>query len=173
MLSTSSAALVVPEEKSSTRSKIGRIAHVLLDLLGREQRTLGGLAAGVADHARSPAHQGDRPVSGPLEPGEEHDADQVADGEAVGRGVVADVGGPTSTVQVCRREILGGGLVEEPAPAEVFKERVYRSGTPERFLRPSDPDIGRSRDRLETGLTLPRASEPSRRCRRSSSSRSR
>ena len=60
----------------------------------REQVAFLALAAGVADHAGGPADQGDGPMPGLLKPPQDHQGHQVADVQAVGRRIEADVDRP-------------------------------------------------------------------------------
>ncbi len=80
--------------KRRNRSSWARMAgDVVVDLLEGQHRPLGPLAAGVADHAGAAAHQHDGRAAEPLQPGERHDRDEVADVERVGGRVEADVAG--------------------------------------------------------------------------------
>ena len=51
------------------------------------------LAGRVADLGRAAAHQRDRPMAGALQVAQHHDLTQMADMQAVGGAVVADIGG--------------------------------------------------------------------------------
>ena len=61
--------------------------QIRLKILAREQGALLGLAAWVADEAGAAAGDRDRPMAVALHPDEHHDAQEVADVQAVGRWV--------------------------------------------------------------------------------------
>ena len=94
---------------------------VELQLLFAEQIPLGALAARIADHPCRPAHDGDRPMSRPLEPPEHHHAQQVAHVQAVGRRVEAGVERAWLFVEPGAKRRIGG-LMDEAAPLEVCEE---------------------------------------------------
>ena len=100
---------------------------VVLYLVGGEQFALGGLEGGVANHAGGAADDGQRLVAGHLEVLEQHDGDEVADMEAVGGGVDADVGGGYFFVEL----LLGAGhdVVNHTAPFKFF----YKIGVHVKF----------------------------------------
>ncbi len=113
------------EEPPQLLFHAGNIGAEDLDV---QEVTLFALAAGVADHARRPAHQGQRPMPGLLETAEEHDGHEISHVHAVGGGVEADVN-RTSLLLEPRLEIgVVGGLVDQFAPAE-FSENVRHGGT--------------------------------------------
>ena len=85
----------------------------------REQIPLLALAAGVADHAGRPADQRDRPMPGLLEPPQHHQAHQMADVQAVGRRIEADVERPRRSVEPTRQIGVVGRLVDQSAPAKI------------------------------------------------------
>jgi hypothetical protein len=89
--------------------------HVMGDLAVVEQAARFVLARGIADPGRAAAHQHDRLVAGLLEQAQEHDRHEVADMQAVGSAVVADIGGelPLGEARIERRGI--GALVDEAA----------------------------------------------------------
>jgi hypothetical protein len=66
---------------------------IALDLGVAEQRAGCVLARRVADLARAATHQRDRAMAGLLEPPQHHDRQQIADMEAGGGGIEADIGG--------------------------------------------------------------------------------
>ena len=86
--------------------------------LEREQVALLALAAGVADHAGGAADQGDGAMPGLLEPPQDHQRHQVADVQAVGRGIEAGVDRPRLLHQQPRQVRIVGRLVDQPAPGE-------------------------------------------------------
>ena len=61
------------------------------ELLVREQIAFLALAAGIADHAGRAADDGDRRVAGLLEAPQHQQRQQMADVQAVGRGIEAGV----------------------------------------------------------------------------------
>ena len=85
----------------------------------REQIALFAFAAGIADHAGGAADQRDRPMPGPLEPPQHHQGHQMADVQAIGRGIEADIerarlgGQPAGQARVVSR------LMNQAAPAEI------------------------------------------------------
>jgi hypothetical protein len=87
-----------------------------------QQVALGRFAARVAYHARSPAHQRDGPVAGPLQMHQQHDGHQIAYVQRVGRGVEAHIAGHHLAVQ----QVLcaGHAVVQQAAPAEFFNKIV-------------------------------------------------
>ena len=87
------------------------------------------LARGIADLAGAAADQRDRPLPGPLQPAQQHDADQVADVQAVGGAVEADVGGEPAVggERVDRLEV--GRLVDEAARGQLAHEIRARAGS--------------------------------------------
>jgi hypothetical protein len=93
--------------------------HVGLDLVSGEQVPLGGLTAGVADHPGGAAGQVDDLVPGPLEPAQRADPDQVADLQARGGRVEADVGDEAAGVEQPGQLLGVGALVHQPPPHEV------------------------------------------------------
>ena len=105
--------------------------QVRLKALAREQRTLLGLAARVTDEAGAAASDRDRPMAVPLHPDEHHDAQEVADVQAVGGRVEADVCGDLFTrqqrVQTGREQLLAvAGDMDEPSPPELVDDRTGR-----------------------------------------------
>ena len=73
--------------------------HVGVDLLVGEQLARLVAARGIADLGRAAAHQRDRLVPGLLPPAQQHDLQQMADVQRVGRAVEADVGGADAARQ--------------------------------------------------------------------------
>ena len=94
-----------------------------------EQLALVLLAAGVADHARAAAGQGDGPVAGLLEPAERAELQQVAHVEAVRRRVEPGVDREPGLVEALR-ELRVGHLVDQAAEGEVLRERGHASTLP-------------------------------------------
>ncbi len=91
------------------------------DLLRRQHRALGPLAAGVAD-ARGPrAQQHDRPVPVRLEPAQDQHPDQAADVQAVGGDVDAVVDGEALAGQLGRQLVIGD-LVDQAPPAQLVED---------------------------------------------------
>jgi hypothetical protein len=80
-------------ELQEFREDLADAGHVAGDLLVRQKLAGFVLAGGVADLCRAAAHQDDRLVAGLLEPAQQHDRHEVADMQAVGGAVVADIGG--------------------------------------------------------------------------------
>ena len=89
--------------------------HVAGDLLVGQKLAGFVLPGGVADLRRAAAHQYDRLVAGLLEPAQQHDRHQVADMQAVGGAVVADIGRHRTLREprIERREI--GALMNKAA----------------------------------------------------------
>ncbi len=89
--------------------------HVMGDLGIVEQLARLVAARRVADPGRAAAHQHDRLVAGLLEQAQQHDPGQIADMQAVGGAVVADISGdrPRLEARVERRQI--GALMDEAA----------------------------------------------------------
>ena len=85
---------------------------VVGDLCFREDRALGGPAAGVADEAGGAAEERDCAVATALEPGEDDDAEEVAEVDGVGGRVKPDVNG----------EGLGGGHAAEVVGGHILDE---------------------------------------------------
>ena len=111
-------AAIEVEEPPQLRFHAGDVRPQRLD---REQIALLALAAGVADHARGPADQGDRPVAGLLEPPQHHQGHEVADVQAVGRRVEANVDGARLLAQQPRQVRVVGGLVDQSAPGSLSR----------------------------------------------------
>ncbi len=122
-------------------SEVEQLPELVLDALdigleniGREEIALGRLAARVADHAGGAARDGDGSMARELEPAQDEQADQVAEVEAVGGGVEADVKRDRGRA---RREqalqlVAVGHVGDQPAPMEVFEDG--RSGHRERLF---------------------------------------
>ena len=66
--------------------------HVGVDLLRRQQLARLVAARRIADLGRAAAHQRDRLVAGLLPPAQQHDLQEMADMQRIGRAVEADVG---------------------------------------------------------------------------------
>ena len=100
-----------------------------LDGLEVEQLALVLLAAGIADHARAAAGEGDRAVARVLEPPQGAELHQVADVEAVRRRVEPGVDGEPGLVEALGK-IRVGHLVDQAAEGEVLRERGHASTLP-------------------------------------------
>ena len=61
----------------------------------------------IADLGRAAAHQNDWAMSGLLQAAQQHDLHQVADMQAVGRGIKTDIGRNHAGIQLC---IQPGGI---------------------------------------------------------------
>ena len=92
-LLTSLAGLVVRVEIEKARHLLADAFDVLLDLLGRQQLTLGRLAARIADETGAAADEADRRVAGALQVREHHHDEQRSDVKARRGRIEADVGG--------------------------------------------------------------------------------
>ena len=101
--------------------------EIRLDLILGLQRTLVALAAGVPDEAGAAAKQGDGPVSRRSEPPQEHDGEQIADGQAVRGRVEPAIAGADARGEM-RREFGRGDLMQQAAPLQ-FVEEVQRAGS--------------------------------------------
>ncbi len=80
------------------------------------------LARGITDLGGAAADQGDRPVAGALHQAQQHDAHQIADMQAVGGAVEADVGGDRLLGGQRIEAFEVGGLVEEAALHQLADE---------------------------------------------------
>ena len=80
------------------------------------------LARRVADLGGAAADQRDRPMAGALHQAQQHDADEVADMQAVGGAVEADVGGDALARGQGVEPFEVGGLVEEAALHQLADE---------------------------------------------------
>ncbi len=76
----------------------------------------------VADLGRAAAHQHDRPVPGLLQPAQRHDLHEVADMEAVGGAVEADIGRDPPRRRERVQGIEIGALMEKAARNEGVEE---------------------------------------------------
>ena len=105
------------------------------DLIDREQCTLVGLAARIADEAGAAAHQGDWGVAESLQPDQAHDRQQGAHVQTRRRRVEADIGrhlrGREHRVETFR------AVVEQPAPTQ-FVENVHAH----HYTRPRSTSTG-------------------------------
>ena len=109
-----------------------------------------GLAAGVADHGRPAADDGDGPVAGPPEMDHGHDGDEAPGVEARGRAVEADVEGDGVRAEHLADGVLVRDLGDEAARLELIV-RVAVHDRPLGFLyhRTRAPSIrGRPEPRL-------------------------
>ena len=87
-------ASVGPSPNCRNLAKTLRIPAMLCAIVGIvEQLARLVLAGRVADLRRAAAHQHDRLVAGLLEQAQQHDRQQIADMQAVGGAIIADIGG--------------------------------------------------------------------------------
>lgn len=104
---------------------VGYTHGVLFECGGVELGSLEGLAGGVADAGGGAADEGEGSVAAAAEPGEDDEAEEVAEVEALGGGVEAavDPEGGISWVRGCGPEggVVGCG-VEEAALFEDFDD---------------------------------------------------
>ena len=97
--------------------------EVVLNALHIEQLALGGLAAGVAHHARRSSNQCNGVVAAPLPMHQHHHRDEVADVQGICRGVKSNV--------ACRialgKELFQPGrhVVQHAAPLQ-FTDKIHR-----------------------------------------------
>ena len=80
------------------------------------------LAGGVADLGGAAAHQHDRPMAGLLQPAQQHDSDQAADVQAVGRGIEADIAADHARRETLVERLEVGALMQEAAGDDVREE---------------------------------------------------
>ena len=99
--------------------------HVAVERGVVEQVALLRAPARVADHARRSPGQGDRHVTGVLEPAQHDQPDQVAVVQAVGRRVAAVVDGDRTACQAGGERVTVGRLLDQAAGVEVG-EQVHR-----------------------------------------------
>ena len=92
-------------------------ADVLLDHLQRVERPLARPAAGIPDHARTAAHERNRPMAGSLQMSERHHRDEVSKVKAACGGIEAAVGYGRSSGEHPLNPF--GVLIEQPAPREL------------------------------------------------------
>ncbi len=90
-----------------------------LDLLERQQISLGTLAARITDEAGTAADQCDGRMTGPLQPRKVHERHQVADVKARGGGIESDVRGDPFTAQ--RLFQAFALVVHQATPLEFFE----------------------------------------------------
>ena len=95
-----------------------------LEAFRREEIALGRLAARVADHAGRAARDGDGPMARQLEPAQNEQADQVAEVEAVGGRIEADVKGDRGRAgrEQPFQFLAIGHVGDQPAPMKVLKD---------------------------------------------------
>ena len=132
-------------EVQKPRDLGGDTGPVGLELVGIQQIALLALATRVADHAGAAADQSDRTVPGLLETLEEAQLLEVADVEAVGGRVEADVEGQSVGIDAARQRLVIGELVDEAAPAQVVEQGWHSSSLPRRYRRPRSFDPNRVR----------------------------
>lgn len=104
---------------------------VVLDLLLREEIALRAFAGRVADAAGAAARDGDGPVAEPLQPGQSHDGNQVADVKAVGARVKTDVAGDHIVDKVFREFLVMAAPLDKTA----FLEDLQRVSVHKNDLR--------------------------------------
>ena len=97
---------------------------VAIDLLEVHHRALGPLAARVADHAGAATHQRDRDMAVPLQPGQPHHRDHVADVERVGGGIEARVGDDGAGAEPLVE--AGRDVLNEAARGQQFEKIGHR-----------------------------------------------
>ncbi len=73
------------------------------------------LARRIADLGGAAAHQYDRPVPASLQKAQQHDRQQAADMQRIGRAIVADIGGHCAAAEACVERIEVGALMHEAA----------------------------------------------------------
>ena len=105
---------------------LDRDAEAADGLLGEDRPHL-GLSAGVADHGRARADEGDGPVPGPAQVGHGHDGDQAPGVQAGGRAVVADIEGDPALAEHLPHGLFVGHLGDESAGLQ-FVEHVLVHG---------------------------------------------
>ena len=96
--------------------------HVVSELVTAEQVALLGLAARIADHARRPAGERERPMARHLEPPQPELAHQVAGVQGIGRRIEADVDTDRPLVETRPEELQVGRVVDQPTPAEIVDQ---------------------------------------------------
>jgi hypothetical protein len=109
---------VIPEDPRQLRCHGARIRR---NRLRREQRTLGRLAARVADERRPAARQRDDPVSALRNAKQSHRRHQIADVKRCGSRVESAVRRDDTRRQMCGQPLRV--LVEESAGAQRVEER--------------------------------------------------
>ena len=95
----------------------------------REEISLLAAAAGVADHAGGAADQGDGFMAGAGHPPEEHQGHEVADVQAVGRGVEAGVDAAAGRGEPVAKGRRVGRLVNEAPRLELGEQVVEHVAT--------------------------------------------
>ena len=107
-------------EVEQPRQLVALTAHVLPDLLLGKEGPLALLTARIANQARSPAHQHDRPVADQLKVAQQHQRHQVPDLKAGCCGIEAAVHRAATRGKMGRE--VPGGVVHEAAPLELGDE---------------------------------------------------
>ncbi len=111
-------------ERQEPRELSADALGVAVDLRELHDRPFGALSARIADHAGAAAHQGDGGMPVPLQPGQPHHRDQVADVQRIGRGIEADVGGDGTLAQSLGE--AGGGVLDEATGVEQLEKIGHR-----------------------------------------------
>ncbi len=132
--------------------------HVRRDLLVRQQLPGLILAGRIADPRRSAAHQHHRLMSVLLEQAQAHDADEVADMQAVGCAVEADICRHRPGQHALIQRLQIGALENEPALRRFAQELAFRhhSAYPFRFTW---IEIRRTREKRQSEIARGRRSE--------------
>ena len=133
-------------EVQEARERALDAALVGVDLLLAEELPALVLAGRVADLGGPAAHERDRTMARLLQVPQHHDADEVADMQAVGGAVVADIGrdGAGGRRGVERRQI--GALVNEAARlqrAQQLRAQAAHDASPGRALSAPGPSAAR------------------------------
>ena len=135
-------------------------AGVLRQLVRRQQVALAALARRIPDHPGRAAHQGEQPVSVPSHVAHRHERHQITGMKTGGRGV--EPGVDCQRVGEHLAETLRGGLLNEPAPGQLFErahgesltntaegsrqERVTQSNFPRAMATQANPAANRGPD---------------------------
>src|SRR5664280_2229510 len=99
-----------------------RDSDIVVELLAREQIAFRRLARGIANHARGAAGQGDRMVTGELEPAQHQLAHEVADVEAVASRIETAIERDRPGGEALAETDEVGAIRDQFAPLEVFEE---------------------------------------------------
>ncbi len=108
------------EETGELRPDAG---EVVFELLGRKEVALVGLPGGIAHHAGGPTGEGDRIVAVKLETPQREKGHQIADVQAVGRGVEAAIKSERTVGEAFGQRISVGAIGVKAAPLEFFQDR--------------------------------------------------
>ena len=147
-MSTTKAAWPDAGEKSRKRSSCGADAgEVGRELVAPDERALLGPLAGIADEPCPTPGDGDRPVTGELEPAQVAQLQEIAHLQTVDRRVETDVDALATGVE-SREQGLVAHLQDKSAPREIFP--TGRHG----FSLPQAPG-GQPTGRRRPGARLP------------------